>query len=402
MKAEDEKKIDKGESATKSVSQENRPIRCALIGCGRVAVKHLKAIKQFPGALSLAGVADPHPEAARRLFQQADFGQDPVASGLYDASADRLLDDRKPDLVAITTPSGTHTQLALKALDAGCHVLVEKPMTLSLKEADQLIVKAEANHRILAVGHIYRYFPLIQMLQKDLLDGRFGTILSGRVTVYWGHDQAYYDAADWRGTWQQDGGALMNQCVHALDLMLYLIHAPIIRISGWIDQIRHQIEAEDYGLVQMQFANGAYGILEGSTATDPRRQEASFSIQCSRGSINLSFCRGKPSIRIIDETGHNSRNRALWRFARQTLGQEGIQGLRQVMHPHTVLYRDLIKAIQTGEQPIADGYSGRQAVEAVLAAYASALKGRTLSLPIEPFEIREMNGFFERLHMTEK
>ena len=194
----------------------------------------------------------------------------------------------------------------------------------------------------------------------------------------------------------------MNQCVHALDLMLYLIHAPIIRISGCIDQIRHQIEAEDYGLVQMQFANGAYGILEGSTATDPRRQEASFSIQCSRGSINLSFCRGKPSIRIIDETGHNSRNRALWRFARQTLGQEGIQGLRQVMHPHTVLYRDLIKAIQTGEQPIADGYSGRQAVEAVLAAYASALKGRTLSLPIEPFEIREMNGFFERLHMTEK
>lgn len=390
---------DKNTQSTTKKGEDTRKkerLNCALVGCGRVAAKHLKAIRSFPKDLILTGVVDPRPEAAIQLLQQTGIKENPVDSGLYHRSLKDLLASTRPDLVAITTPSGTHTELALSALDAGCHVLVEKPMTLSLHEADQLIGKAAAGQKTLAVGHIYRYFPLIRSIRQDLAAGRFGSILSGRVTVYWGHDQAYYDAAGWRGTWRQDGGALMNQCVHALDLMLYFMGSGITQINGWIDQIRHHMEAEDYGLVQMRFENGAYGILEGSTATNPNRQEASFSIQCTEGSIDLGFCRGKPSIRILDAEGHALQRQYITRFIRETLRQDGIRGLGQSMHPHTVLYRDLIRAVRTGDQPLADGSSGRHAVEAVLGAYASALSGRTCSLPIGTFSIAAMEGFFDQ------
>ncbi len=372
------------------------PLRCGLVGCGRVALKHLKAIRAFPKELVLCGVVDPRPEAAIELFRAAGIRQNPLESNLYYRSLEDLLSQNRPDLTAITTPSGTHGILAQKALDASCHVLVEKPLTLSLKDADQLIEKAKSSGKVLAVGHIYRYFPLVRSIRKALLSGQFGTVQSGRVSVFWGHDQAYYDAASWRGTWQQDGGVLMNQCVHALDLMLYLMNSPITVVNSWIDQINHQMEAEDYGLVQMRFASGAYGMLEGSTATSPLRQEATFAIQCSAGSIQLGFCRGKPSVRIVDSKGKEWQRRFLAEFVRDTLREEGIRGLRQAMHPHTVLYRDVIEAIRTGRQPEADGKSGRQAVEAVLAAYASALKGGACALPIDNFALTDMAGFFNR------
>lgn len=372
------------------------PLHCVIVGCGKVAQKHLKAIKYHRTDLFLSALVDTNPEAARTLLRQAGYSGTAAAYVPVYRSLDELFSHEKPDIVAITTPSGSHYGLAKAALQAGAHVFVEKPLTLSLPEADELIALAAENALQITVGHIYRFFPMVRAIEADLRKGRFGRVLYGDVKVRWGHDQAYYDAAAWRGTWAQDGGALMNQSIHALDLMTWLLGGSVIEVSGWIDRQMHQIEAEDLGLAMLKLDNGAYCLLEGTTNTDPRHPEASFTIECSAGEIRAGLRDGRPMIRITDRRGRHLTGRYLRQFLKQTWHQCGAKAFLQLKNPHSAIYDDLVRAINEQRSPLADGLSGRQAVAAVLAIYASASLKRTVRLPLDDFALSEMEGFFPR------
>jgi UDP-N-acetyl-2-amino-2-deoxyglucuronate dehydrogenase len=369
-------------------------LKYALIGCGKVAVKHLKAARFHRCDLQLSALVDTRPDAAAALLAICGYSAVEAAAIPVYPGVQAMLEAIRPDLVAITTPSGSHFAIASLSIAAGAHVLVEKPLTLSLDEADRLLAAARTRGVQIAVGHIYRFFPLVQAMQEDLRRGRYGRILAGDVKVRWGHGQDYYDQAPWRGTWAQDGGALMNQSIHAFDLMTWLLGSPVTLVSGWIDRQAHRMEAEDFGLGMLRLANGSYCQFEGTTNTDPKRQEASFYILCTEGEIRGGILAGRPSIRILDRQGRNLTWRYLHRFLHDKWREGGLAAILQLKNPHSGLYGDFVRAIRAGRPPLADGQSGRDAVELVLAIYQSAKEGRTVQLPLQGFTLSEMQDFF--------
>lgn len=377
---------------------ENRPVkeplRCALVGCGKVALKHLRAIRYHKNELQLAGLVDTRPAAAETLLRQGGVKEAEAVRIPFHKDLQTLLSAEKVDLVAITTPSGSHYALAKMALLAGKHVLVEKPLTLSLPQADELLDIACAGGLQIAVGHIYRYFPLVQALEADLRAGLFGRVLYGDVKVRWGHDQAYYDAAPWRGTWAEDGGVLMNQSIHALDLITWLLGGSVREASGMIERQTHRMEAEDLGLALLRLSNGTFCQLEGTTSTDPRQPEASFAVFCSDGTIQAGLRGGRPYVHAKDGRGRPLTGHYVRRFLGQIWRQGGIKALLQLPNPHSALYGDLIQAIRQQRPPLADGDSGRQAVAAVLTIYAAAFRQKTVTLPPESFTLADMAGYF--------
>ena len=381
-------------AAQRTVPQHVMPLHYALVGCGKVAKKHLKAALYHKQDIALIALVDTQPEAAAALLRSCGFSEKDAALVPVYTDIAVMLQEVKPSLVAITTPSGSHFPVAMAALEAGAHVLVEKPLTLNLDEARILLETAKARHLQIAVGHIYRFFPLVQQLERDLRDGRFGRILYGDVKVRWGHDQTYYDQAAWRGTWAQDGGALMNQSIHALDLITWLLGGKVTEVSGWIDRQNHRIEAEDLGLAMLHLDNESFCLIEGTTSSDPHRQVASFTVMCTEGEIRAGIEKGRPDIRIHDKNGKELGGRYMRRFVWQQLKKGGLAAVLQLKNPHSALYGDWIDAVKHDRAPLADGGSGQQAVEMVLAVYQSAKTRRTVTLPVVGFSLADMQDFF--------
>ncbi len=372
-------------------------IRYAIIGCGVVARKHLKGARYHQnklGSLEIVAAVDTRPGAAEKILRAAGFTPREMARiALYD-DYQKMLAELRPDLVVITTPSGSHAAISLAALAAGAHVLIEKPLTLSLEQADQILELARLNNRKVAVGHIYRFFPLVQAVRADLVSGHFGRVLYGDVKVRWGHGQDYYDQAAWRGTWSQDGGALMNQSVHALDLMTWLLGQAVESASGQIFRKTHHMEAEDLGFAILTMKNDVQCLVEGTTITDPARPEASFFIRLTAGEIRAGILSGKPHLAVYDAKGKNLAASYTRRIFWQTLRMAGLSGLKQLANPHSGLLGDLIAAIKDNREPLASGQSGREAVALVLAIYQSALEKRTVNLPLKDFDLQRMQQFF--------
>jgi len=372
-------------------------IRYAIIGCGVVARKHLKGARYHQnklGSLEIVAAVDTRPGAAEKILRAAGFTPREMARiALYD-DYQKMLAELRPDLVVITTPSGSHAAISLAALAAGAHVLIEKPLTLSLEQADQILELARLNNRKVAVGHIYRFFPLVQAVRADLVSGHFGRVLYGDVKVRWGHGQDYYDQAAWRGTWSQDGGALMNQSVHALDLMTWLLGQAVESASGQIFRKTHHMEAEDLGFAILTMKNDVQCLVEGTTITDPARPEASFFIRLTAGEIRAGILSGKPHLAVYDAKGKNLAASYTRRIFWQTLRVAGLSGLKQLANPHSGLLGDLIAAIKDNREPLASGQSGREAVALVLAIYQSALEKRTVNLPLKDFDLQRMQQFF--------
>ncbi len=373
-------------------------LKYALIGCGVVARKHLKAARYYQRdrqLIEIVAVVDTRPGAPLAMLQKAGFKPGEIERIRIYTDYQEMLGKEKPDLVAITTPSGSHAVISLAALEAGAHVLVEKPLTLSLAEADQILDLAAERQRTVAVGHIYRFFPMVAAVQRDLAAGRFGRILYGDVKVRWGHDQAYYDQAAWRGTWNQDGGALMNQSIHALDLMTWLLGSSVQAVSGQIWRQNHQMEAEDLGLAILNLANGSQCLVEGTTNTDPRRPEASFFIRATAGDVRGGIVAGRPALAVYDAAGQNLFMEYFWQMIRQTWRQGGIKAFLQLKNPHSGLLGDWIAAVNKKAVPLASGQSGRQAVELVLAIYQSAKTATQVRLPVQDFSLQDMRGYFD-------
>lgn len=375
--------------------QTDHPLRVVLIGCGRASRAHLKAISYFEkrGFLSLEGLVDRDSRIIDEVLR-ARNKRLPVpgtANELED-----LLGKRRYDLAVIATPPLTHMALALEALEAGTHLVIEKPLTLDLEQADRLISTAREKELLIAVGMKYRYFPGVSQIQSLIQSGLLGSVLYGTTTVRWGHDQSYYDQADWFGTWEAEGGALMNQSIHGLDLMAWLMDARPVEATAVLARQSHDMEAADFVSGILKLEGNRYLLLEGTTNTDPGYQEASFFLRCEKGTIRASFAGGKPALSVRTDGGKEMARRILLQAVRAHIRREGMGVLRQAGNPYTFLYADLLDAIRDKRPPVAPGEAGRESLANGLAFLLAAKEGRTVSCPPMGFHIREMAGFLDQ------
>lgn len=370
-----------------------RKLKVAIIGCGRVSAKHIRAISRMSDRLELCALVDNNPDAPAILLKSTKkkikhFSAFTTSIKNYYDYKD-MLKEVKPDVVAITVPSGLHYAIAKDCLEFGTNILLEKPMTMNNESSRELHELADRKGLKIAMGHIYRYFPIVSLLHDDMASGALGKVGHGSVIVRWGHDDDYYHQAAWRGTWKNDGGALMNQSVHALDLMCYLMNAEPIAVHGMIANRFRDMEAEDTAMGVYTLNNGALCQIEGTTATFPNDQEASFFINAEKAAIRISLHKGKPSYSVLNPKGKN----LAFKYLRRYIKKFGLSYLINVAkNPHYGIYTDLYQSIVDQTSPIADGKSGYIAVDMVLGFYQSVLQKNEVALPLpQSFDIEQMS-----------
>ena len=372
----------------------DRPLAVLMIGCGRASRAHLKAINYFEkkGCFRLEGLVDRDPRMIQEAFamRKNRLPEPELSDNLTD-----ILQKRSFDLAVIATPPLTHFDLAMEVLVAGMHLVVEKPLTLDLGQADRIIETASEKNKRLAVGMKYRYFPGVAQIRSLVQSGLFGKVLYGTTTVRWGHDQAYYDQADWFGSWQAEGGALMNQSIHGLDLMAWLMDARPVEATAVLARQSHQMEAADLVAGMLTLENQTFLLLEGTTNTDPSCHEASFFLRCEQGTIRASFTKGKQAVSVKRDGGKELAPRILFAAIRNHIRREGLGVLRQIGNPYTFLYADLMDAIREGRQPLAPGEAGRDSLSSALSMLQAGKEKRTVVCPPQGFKIEDMAGFFD-------
>jgi len=339
----------------------NDALRFGLIGCGRIAPRHAQSLGELPEARLLA-VADIVESRAQH------FAQDYGAEAYLDYR--RILDRCDIDVVNICTPSGLHAQMAIEALQAGKHVIVEKPMALSLEDADRMIATAKSTGRRLCVVLQNRYNPPMQDLRRVVDEGRLGRLLLGNATVRWFRPQEYYEDG-WHGTWAMDGGALMNQSIHHIDALQWLM-GDVESVYAYTATLAHKIEAEDIGVVAIRFKSGALGSVEGSTVTFPENLEGSVAIFGERGSIKVggTALNRKVFWKIEGELEHE----------RELLTREQVDPPSVYGYSHKAVVADMLTAVREGREPRTNGVEARRSVALVLAIYESARTGQPVNL----------------------
>ncbi|WP_058306696.1 Gfo/Idh/MocA family protein [Gracilibacillus massiliensis] len=344
-------------------------LKYAIIGCGRIADNHIASA--IENELDIVGFCDLNIE---KVKAKIDKHQLTSKVNVYTDYIE-LIENERPDLVAICTESGNHGKIAINCLDRGCHLIIEKPITLSLEEADDIINKAKEKNLKVSACHQNRFNKSLQKIREALIQERFGRLLHGTAHIRWNREKEYYNQAPWRGTWEQDGGALMNQCIHNIDLLRWMMGNDIEEVIGMTDNLKHPyIEAEDLGMALIKFSNGSYGMIEGTTNVYPNNLEETLYIFGEKGTVKA----GGKSVNIIEE----------WNFADSNDDPEMIKATYKENPPnvygfgHTPLYADVIDAINNNREPYVSAVDGRRALELVLAIYESAAKGKAISLPM--------------------
>jgi UDP-N-acetyl-2-amino-2-deoxyglucuronate dehydrogenase len=352
-----------------------------IIGCGMIANFHAKAIADIPGAKLVA--CQSQTLASAEKFAAA------TGCRAYQNLAD-MLADPAVQVVTICTPSGAHLEPAVAAANAGKHVIIEKPLEITLERCDQIIAACEKNNVVCSTIFPSRFHKPSQLIKQAIDAGRFGRLTLGDAYVKWFRTQAYYDSGKWRGTWKLDGGgALMNQAIHSVDLLAWFM-GPVQRISAMTATLAHErIEVEDVATATLQFANGALGTIEASTAAFPGHLK------------RIEICGSAGSATMIEE------DITCWDFAEKTdadhklladmagrtkTGGGAADPSAIGHHGHTHLFEDVLEAIKHGRPPLVDGREGRRSVEIILAIYQAAETGRAVELPLAadpPLKARE-------------
>ncbi|HEX5971148.1 MAG TPA: Gfo/Idh/MocA family oxidoreductase [Gemmatimonadaceae bacterium] len=338
-------------------------VRVALVGCGRISRNHLDAIDKVEG-IRLVAVADADLERARAVGAARSV----PAFG----SLDEMLAAVPSDLVSICTPSGLHPQHGIVAARAGRHVLTEKPMAISLAAADELVQGCDAAGVQLFVVKQNRLNPAIQLLKRAVDKGRFGRLYMANVTVRWTRPQAYYDAEPWRGTWEFDGGAFMNQASHYVDLMQWLMGPAESVMAKTATQAR-RIEAEDSGVAVVKFRSGALGVMEVSVLTFPKNLEGSITILGETGSVKI----GGTAVNRVEH----------WEFADYDDDDKLVDAAATAPPSvygfgHVPYYENVVAALTGQGKADTDGRAGRKSLELILGIYESAKTGREVPIPL--------------------
>ena len=357
-------------------------MRYALIGCGRVSANHIAAA--LDSGLEIVALCDLEIEKAEALRDKHAL---PDSIPLF-TDYHEMLRVSRPELVAVATYSGTHADIAVDCIEAGCHVIIEKPIALSLADADRII---EAEKRMgvkVSANHQNRFNTAVQQMRSARRAGRFGKLLYGSTAIRWSRGEDYYRSANWRGTWAQDGGTLMNQCIHAIDLLRWMLGNEVTEVIGMTDNLLHPyIEGEDFGLALLRFANGSYGVIEGSVNTYGGDWEETLTIFGEKGMAKL----GGKCVNRIDA----------WRFSdgdaveSQELEGCGEEPPNVYGFGHKSLYADMISAILDDRKPYVSSAAGRRALETVLAIYRSAADGKPVTLPLGDCAATDFEGRFD-------
>lgn len=358
-------------------------MRYALIGCGRISPNHVIAAKK--NNLEIVALVDLISENAKDKIIKFDLYDDSIHT--Y-TDYIQMLEIEKPELVAIATESGKHAKIALDCLDYNCNLIIEKPIALSLMDADAIIKKGYEKGVKVCTCHQNRFNKSIQKVRSAIEKQRFGKLLYGTAHVRWARDREYYERATWRGTWEQDGGALMNQCIHNIDLLRWMMGDEVDTVFGMTDQMRHPyIEAEDLGIALIKFSNGSYGIVEGTTDVYPKNLEETLYIFGEKGTVKA----GGQAVNTIEE----------WRFSDYLDDPEIVKKEFSEIPPnvygfgHTKLYKNVIAAIEGKEELLVDAIAGKRALELVLAIYQSASVGMPIHLPLKQCTTKDFKNRFK-------
>lgn len=358
-------------------------MKYALIGCGRISPNHLEAA--INNKLEIVGICDIVPEHMTNLLAKLN-----IEDNQYTKYTDyhEMLEKEHPELVAIATESGKHAEIALECLEYGTNLIIEKPIALSLEDADKIINKANEKGLVVCANHQNRFNKSIQKIRQAVDEGKFGKMFYGTAHIRWNRGQDYYTQAPWRGTWAQDGGALMNQCIHNIDLLRWMMGDEIDEVCAYTDNLNHDyIEAEDLGMAIVKFKNGSYGIVEGTTDIYPKNLEETLYLFGQKGTVKA----GGKSVNIIEE----------WLFEGEQEDPKEVKKNNSEMPKnvygfgHTPLYKNVIEAIQTHTKPLVDAEAGKRALELVLAIYKSAAEGKPVKLPLGKCSTMDFVGRFD-------
>ncbi|HEX5435535.1 MAG TPA: Gfo/Idh/MocA family oxidoreductase [Gemmatimonadaceae bacterium] len=347
---------------------EGERFRVVLVGCGRISERHFDAIATHHGLL-LVGVCDEVPERARAAGEKWRV----PAFTSYQA----MLSETTADVAVICTPSGLHPRHGIMAAEHGMHVICEKPMATRLEEADALVKACDEAKVHLFVVKQNRLNPAIQLLKRAVDQERFGRIYLANTTVRWQRPQAYYDAAPWRGTWEFDGGAFMNQASHYVDMIQWLV-GPVDSVMAKTATLARHIESEDTGVAVLHFRSGALGTIEVTMLTYPRNMEGSITIIGERGTVKV----GGTALNRIEQ----------WEFAEYDDADREAEALRVAPNPlsvygsgHRPYYDNVVRVLRGEATPGTDGREGRKSLELILAIYESARAESQIPLPLRTF-----------------
>ena len=356
-------------------------MKYALIGCGRIAVNHIKAVRN--NNLDMVAVCDLNDGNIDILFEKTEYYK-PVQR--YEDYKKMISDHPEINLVAIATDSGVHAEIALYCIKKGINIIVEKPMAMSMADAEEIIKQGKEHNVKIAVCHQNRFNVAVQKMRQAVDEKRFGKLSHGSINVRWNRNLAYYAQAPWRGKWASDGGALMNQCIHGIDLLRWLMGDEVDEVYGTTRQQFHDyLECEDIGMAVLKFKNGAIGTIEGTVNVFPKNLEETLYIFGETGTAKLG--------------GTSCNNIDVWQFAEEKEDDAYNLGLKEATsnvygNGHTSLYADMLDAIENDREPYVNAIAGRNALEIVLAIYKSQLTGMPVKLPLKDFASIEMTGIF--------
>jgi UDP-N-acetyl-2-amino-2-deoxyglucuronate dehydrogenase len=328
-----------------------KKMRFAVIGCGRIAPKHAESIVALEEA-ELVAVCDIVPEKAQAFADK--YGAKPYTS------YEEMLEQEDLDVVTIATESDLHAPIGIAAAKAGKHVMVEKPMAMTLESADELIRTCHEAGVKLAVIHQNRFNKSVKIMREALEAGRFGNLTHGQATVRWNRDDNYYSQAPWRGTKLQDGGVLMNQSIHNIDLLQWTF-GPVESVFGYTRTAMRKIEMEDVGCAVIKFKSGAIGIIEAASTIYPKNIEETLNIFGETGSVIIG---GIAVNRIETWEFPNSEEEKQQIFDGQESDPPNVYGFG-----HREIIGDMIEAIREDRVPAIPGEEGRKALEIILAIY---------------------------------
>lgn len=347
----------------------DRPVRFALVGCGRIAKNHIDAIRAHAGRAELVAVCDTkHEHLAAAVASTGATGY---------ASLDALLaGDSAPDVVVLATPSGLHPQQAIQVAQAGLHVLSEKPMATKFEEGMAMVRACRDAGVKLFVVKQNRLNATVQQVKQAIDQGRFGRIFLSTVNVFWTRPQSYYDAAPWRGRWDLDGGAFMNQASHYVDLLDWLV-GPVDSVHAYTATLDRDIEAEDTGVMSVRLRHGGLGSINVTMLTYPQNLEGSITILGEKGTVKI----GGTAVNKIEhwQFADSRPEDAAVQAASYELGQGGgsVYGFG-----HPLYYDNVIKTLRGEANAEVDGYEGLRSLEILIAAYRSARDGQRVGLPL--------------------
>jgi UDP-N-acetyl-2-amino-2-deoxyglucuronate dehydrogenase len=343
-------------------------LKFALVGCGRIAKRHseLLGYKQIIGA-SLAAVCDIVEDKAKKIGEQFSV---PYFNDMH-----QMMQSEAIDVVVVLTESGNHARHVIELAKYGRHIVVEKPMALTLDEADSMIEACDQAGCKLFVVKQNRFNVPVLKLREALTAGRFGKLVMGTVRVRWCRPQSYYDQDPWRGTWAFDGGVLTNQASHHIDLLEWMM-GEVDSVYAMSRTALVDIEAEDTAVVAVRFKNGSLGVIEATTAVRPKDLEGSISVLGERGSVEIG--------------GFAVNKMKTWEFVESCEGDDEVLEKYSVNPPsvygfgHQAYYEHVVDCIINDKRHLVDGLQGRKSLELISAIYESIETGEEVKLRFRP------------------